>query len=182
MYLMYDFCVIICRNIITKMNIDAFVPVDVVVSDSDITSNGLYTIMCYRAMVTAQAMNAFGKVVNRIYEVHVKSCDNEDCDTIAGTAAVAAVRAINADVGEFFDITGIDEMDNGDKIVRRLDVNTISVVEHIRALEEERNYWHTQAKDAYSMLEKGNLKGGDEGCLPHGTNAINALHTRPLMP
>ena len=158
MYLMYDFCVIICRNIITKMNIDAFVPVDVVVSDSDITSNGLYTIMCYRAMVTAQAMNASGKVVHRMFEVHVESCDNDDCDIIAGTAAVAAIRAINADVGDSFDITGIDELDNSDKIVRRLDVNTISVVEHIRALEEERNYWHTQAKDAYSMLEKGNIK------------------------
>jgi len=61
--------------IITRMNIDAFVPVDVVVSDSDLTSNGLYTIMCYRALVTAHAMNASGKVVNRIYEVHVESCD-----------------------------------------------------------------------------------------------------------
>jgi len=151
---MYDFCVIICRNIITKMNIDAFVPVDVVVSDSDITSNGLYTIMCYRAMVTAQAMNASGKVVNRMFEVHIESCDNDDCDIIAGTAAVAAIRVINADVGDSFDITGIDELDNSDKIVRRLDVNTISVVEHIRALEDERNYWHSQAKDAYAMLEK----------------------------
>jgi hypothetical protein len=163
---MYDFCVIICRNIITKMNIDAFVPVDVVVSDSDITSNGLYTIMCYRAMVTAQAMNASGKVVHRMFEVHVESCDNDDCDIIAGTAAVAAIRAINADVEDSFDITGIDELDNSDKIVRRLDVNTISVVEHIRALEEERNYWHTQAKDAYSMLEKGNLNGGRSGMPP----------------
>ena len=142
------------------MNIDAFVPVDVVVSDSDITSNGLYTIMCYHAMVTAQAMNASGKVVNRIFEVHIESCDNDDCDIIAGTAAVAAIRAINADVGDSFDITGIDELDNSDKIVRRLDVSTISVVEHIRALEEERNYWHSQAKDAYAMLEKENLKGG----------------------
>ena len=151
---MYDFCVIICRNIITKMNIDAFVPVDVVVSGSDITSNGLYTIMCYRAMVTAQAMNASGKVVNRMFEVHIESCDNDDCDIIAGTAAVATIRAINADVGDSFDITGIDELDNSDKIVRRLDVNTISVVEHIRALEDERNYWHSQAKDTYAMLEK----------------------------
>ena len=141
------------------MNIDAFVPVDVVVSDSDLTSNGLYTIMCYRAMVTAHAMNASGKVVNLIYEVHVESCDNDDCDTIAGTAAVAAVRAINADVGDFSDITGIDELDNGDKIVRRLDVNTISVVEHIRALEDERNYWHSQAIAAYAMMEKDNIKG-----------------------
>ena len=60
------------------MNIDAFVPADVVVSGSDITSNGLYTIMCYRAMVTAQAMNASGKVVNRMFEVHIESCDNDD--------------------------------------------------------------------------------------------------------
>ena len=142
------------------MNIDAFVPdVDVVVSDSDITSNGLYTIMCYHAMVTAQAMNASGKVVNRMFEVHIESCDNEDCDIIAGTAAVAAIRAINADVGDSFDITGIDELDNSDKIVRRLDVSTISVVEHIRALEDERNYWHSQAKDAHAMLEKENSIG-----------------------
>ena len=105
-------------------------------------------------MVTAQAMNASGKVVNCMFEVHIESCDNDDCNIIAETAAVEAIRAINADVGNSFDITGIDELDNSDKIVRRLDVNTISVVEHIRALEDERKYWHSQAKDAYAMLEK----------------------------
>ena len=89
------------------MNIDAFFPVNVVVSCSDIISNGLYTIMCYRAMVTAQAMNASSKVVNRMFEVHIKSCDNDDCDIIAGTAAVEAICAINADVGDSFDITGL---------------------------------------------------------------------------
>jgi hypothetical protein len=68
-----------------------------------ITSNGLYTIMCYRAMVTAQAMNASSKVVNRMFEVHIESCDNDDCDIIARTAAVEAICAINADVGNSFD-------------------------------------------------------------------------------
>jgi hypothetical protein len=47
-------------------------------------------------------------------------------------------------------------------------------------LEEERNYWHSQAKEAHSMLENEKLKGGGWGGVsPHvinGRRAINAVN------